>query len=449
MRITKLILVSITILFFFISCDKDDSFDPNAKGELVLGFTSNENLLNLKNSFKTGPVSLLLSVKNNSGDYEFYNEKIELYKFNNEYISSPISFLVGEYQITDFMVLDESNNVLYATPKEGSSKEYLVSDPLIIDFIVFEDDVTKISPEVISTENITPEDFGYNTFSFNQIETFNFLTAIFIYDDINQNFDLTEADALIISGSDTLFNNNLEAVTNLITVNANYDAYTIKITKSGYEDYSETFSKDSLEKHFSKPLTIILSEGNILVLRPNAEDGKDATIGNYYDYVDRNFGTYEEFTANAWTTGGNETTLRSLIEFDLSLLPDDAIIVDAQLYLYVSENTTHGPGHSQLSGSNECILQRITSSWDENTVTWNTQPSTTEENQVVLPASEYDMQDYVVDVSNLIIDIIDNPTSGFGFMLRLNEESYYRRMLFASSDHSNDSLHPKLVITYE
>ena len=42
-----------------------------------------------------------------------------------------------------------------------------------------------------------------------------------------------------------------------------------------------------------------------------------------------------------------------------------------------------------------------------------------------------------------------NPENGFGFMLKLDTETAYRFMIFASSDNTTVALRPMLVVTYE
>jgi hypothetical protein len=82
-------------------------------------------------------------------------------------------------------------------------------------------------------------------------------------------------------------------------------------------------------------------------------------------------------------------------------------------------------------------------------VTWVNQPATTTQNQVTLPASTFSNQDYLnINVTSLVQDMIDNPLSSFGFMLQLQTEQFYRSLVFASSDHNNAFLHPKLNVCY-
>jgi hypothetical protein len=448
-KMRLLLLVFFVVSFVFTSCNEDDTFDPNAKGELMLSFTKTE--ISSKLDAKINdiePTELLISLENQAGEVIYKNEKIELFKFNDSYISTVISLKVGDYRLTEFMVVDANNNIVYVTPKEGSDKAYLVDNPLSIEYSILEDEVIKISPEVLSVENISPEEFGYNTFSFNIVESFNFLTAVFKYNESTQNFELTAANILIESNNDTLYNNNLDAITNLITLNADYDNYSITISKSGYLNYNYTFTKDSLIKHFSTPLTVILEEGNKIVLQPGAE-GIDAIIWSCTP-DDPNPNT-TNFQAMAWTwdaLGFPSGVRRSLVKFDLSSIPSGAIIEKAELSLFSHTNSPDG-FHSSLSGSNEGVLERITSNWVENEVTWNNQPSCTSENSVVLDQSTIETQDYIdMDVTEMVKLMNADQLSNYGMMIKLKTEDYYRRLIFASSDHEDESIRPKLVIYY-
>jgi hypothetical protein len=187
---------------------------------------------------------------------------------------------------------------------------------------------------------------------------------------------------------------------------------------------------------------------NILALRPNETDGKDAFISS--NVLNTGQGNSHEFNAAAWTIFGLPVTIRSLIDFDLSSLPANASIQSAQLTLYNNPNAQNGYAngeHVHESGSNEAVLQRIVSPWTED-VAWSNQPTTTIQNEVTLAQDTNANQNYTLDVTNLINDIIADPNTSFGFLLKLKTETPYRLLAFASSDHPNPSLHPKLEICY-
>jgi hypothetical protein len=186
-----------------------------------------------------------------------------------------------------------------------------------------------------------------------------------------------------------------------------------------------------------------------VVLQPGPSDGKDALLHGLYTMVNTNDGNDQQLPAVAWTFGGTPGTVRSALGFDLSFIPSGSVINSARLSLYSWDQSGGMGNHSSLSGSNACWLQRITSAWAESTVTWNNQPSTTTANEVALPASTSPTQNYLnIDVTSMVQDMINDPSAGYGMLLRLQTESYYRRVNFCSSDHINSALRPKLEITF-
>ena len=186
----------------------------------------------------------------------------------------------------------------------------------------------------------------------------------------------------------------------------------------------------------------------ILTLQPNGNLGKDAFISS--NVLDAGQGNSTEFDASAWTIFGSPLTIRSLIDFDFSSLPIGSTIQSAQLTLYNNPNAQNGYANGQhvhVSGSNEAVLQRIITPWSED-VAWNNQPITSSQNEVTLFQDTNSYQDYILDVTGLLQDIIADPSNSFGFLLKLKTETPYRFLAFASSDHPNTSLHPKLEICF-
>lgn len=180
------------------------------------------------------------------------------------------------------------------------------------------------------------------------------------------------------------------------------------------------------------------------------QNGKDAVLHGLPTQVNINYGQNPQLPAEAWTFGGETGVIRSVFQFDLSSIPPKAQILKASLTLYAWGSETGLGKHSPKSGSNEGLLQRVTSNWDENTVTWDTQPTATEANQVLLPPSTSPDQNYIdIDVTNLVQDMKINPEASFGFMLKLKTESKYRALNFCSKEHADPSRHPKLTVEYK
>jgi hypothetical protein len=179
---------------------------------------------------------------------------------------------------------------------------------------------------------------------------------------------------------------------------------------------------------------------------------QDAAIG-YHDGANtagNNYGTATQnaaFCIPAAADASGVNVNRALIEFSLSTIPGNAIILSAFLNLYSLNPIGTFQGHT--GAANASWLQRVIQSWSENTVTWNNQPIATLQNQTILPNSTTYNQDYLnIDVKQLVMDMRANPATGHGFMLRLANESVTNILAFCSKDHPDPALHPKLVITY-
>lgn len=182
---------------------------------------------------------------------------------------------------------------------------------------------------------------------------------------------------------------------------------------------------------------------NTFTIQPDATQGKDATVFSLNPTT--NYGTSTDFAAIAWTNSGTPVTIRSFIQFDFSSLPSNITIHKVMLYLYSYNNSSNG-NHSRLSGSNAAVLQRVTESWGESTITWYNQPSSTNVGEVILPESSSSTQNYILDITETAKFMIQNPNQNYGYVLKLQNEEYYRALIFASSDFS--SSRPKVVISY-
>ncbi len=184
----------------------------------------------------------------------------------------------------------------------------------------------------------------------------------------------------------------------------------------------------------------------LMSLRPGSE-----YMGN------TNYGTQIKFNSGEWTSGGYRVKERSIIDFNFSIIPQGAVIQEAKLSLYAMQpqpndeykHVSYIIRQNSSYKSNASYLERVTGSWTETGVTYNSQPTTSTANRVLLPQSTTSDQNYLnVDITALVQDIVNNPSSSFGLLLKLQTEQYYTRMAFCSKDHSDPSRHPQLTITY-
>ncbi len=144
------------------------------------------------------------------------------------------------------------------------------------------------------------------------------------------------------------------------------------------------------------------------------------------------------YFSGEWQTPTQE--VQSLMQFDLSSVPANSIIVSAQL-------TLTGYNHWPPSGSdNSCYLQKLTSSWEESTVTWNTRPGYTATSQIGIAPSTSSTQNYTMDVKSWVSDWVNGISTNYGFILKRQTSTFLGALAFNSRDCTDPTKRPKLVI---
>ena len=168
-----------------------------------------------------------------------------------------------------------------------------------------------------------------------------------------------------------------------------------------------------------------------LVLQPGSE-GKDAGVGNMFEWNGTNFGDSE------WFSGiGLISYFAAFIEFDLSSIPAGSTIDSAIITLWAE----------YLDG--QIYFRPVISAWDEMSITWDDQPSTLSP-EISYPISRGDpggpcymgcALDF--DITSIVQYWIDN--SNFG--LRVTADTPGVGWLMASSDNLTYPT-PKLTVEY-
>lgn len=164
-----------------------------------------------------------------------------------------------------------------------------------------------------------------------------------------------------------------------------------------------------------------------------------------------NYSAYKMIAMQAWTMGGQTMYKRTAMKFVLDDIPVGSRIVSATLYFYsdpTRNSTSDGEGNSQLSGSNAFYVERIVQAWNEQTVTWNTQPPSTTDGRILIPASSSTTENIQIDLTNMVQTWINTPSLNYGINLFLQTESHYRSRHYGSMEHTNSAIHPKLIVEY-
>lgn len=256
------------------------------------------------------PSSLLLSVQNNASVPVFTLKEIELLRAGDNFITEPLEFTPGYYKVTDFILVDASSTVLYATPKSGSTLAKAVVHPLPYNFSVVKNKVTNVAMEVIDVTQQLPEDFGYTSFAIDAVNPLQ----LAVFTTIGTVTSLTTAEAYILHGNDTIKETTLAATINLISFSgAPQDEYQLIVLKSGYNPYITDFVyADLIASLNNQPLKIFLVQSTFTMLAytdgyggpVNAfEFGVALTSGSIT--VDWGDGTSSSSTSHEYAAPGN------------------------------------------------------------------------------------------------------------------------------------------------
>jgi hypothetical protein len=233
--------------YYLLSCHQDEKIVAEKEVKFLIDAASGSNNSSGRIA-ATEPKAVLVTIKDETGNTVADSKVLELYKFGETFLSLPLTLKTTgttHYRLTDFFVLDSDNNVLYATPKEGSELAHLVADALDIEFAVTKDAITTVTPEVLAVdETNNPEDFGYGQFGFRVVNEIKVVFSSFLKG-VN-NFEITDAhlkvEGLNITGADTvaqwIYETDLEAKANIVTLKE-FTTYKITASKLGYTTWSE------------------------------------------------------------------------------------------------------------------------------------------------------------------------------------------------------------------
>lgn len=159
-------------------------------------------------------------------------------------------------------------------------------------------------------------------------------------------------------------------------------------------------------------------------------------------YPDITLSDIPDTYAAAWTVSTDTCIHRTFIRFDLSAVDPSLQYDSITLDLFGNPSTTR-PANQ---GFNQLEAVRITSSWSDTEVNWLNQPDTDVADGVVLPQSSSAVQDYLhIDVKDLVTEQFSEDASDFSLLLKLADERIFRYLTFASSNHPDPALRPKIT----
>ena len=452
-------LMAVTGLF---SCEKNAVNTGKGTAEFSVALPDDGSKSAFSSDSGKVAYQVMVSIEDLKGTVIMSDSLIPLYIFGTGYVSENVKLKTGQYKLTKFMVINPAGEVVFASPVEGSDLAYLVNDPLPILFTINAERVTRIIPEVLYVGQYTPGDFGYAAFGMQIIKPLHFWTACVLENSTGPTpSQYTTAKLTVYAPDGWHYTFKLEAAVNHLIIRGGYSLYTFLVEKEGFAQQKYQFSeRELLATSVTNPLLLKIGSGGselkMLVIKPGPDDGKDAMISNLE--ADKNFGDYKYFEA----TFLSEPVLtvmrsnRSLIWFDLNALPKSALIrkvvLSLRFDLPVPFDPSVFPVNTDPASPVWCgaVLQRIAEPWEENKVTWNTQPKTDPTNQVYISPFIKNANFLDVDVTRLYVTTATFPDGArtYGMFFRLWPTEKFPGFRFASSDYSDATLRPKLIIYY-
>jgi uncharacterized protein (TIGR02145 family) len=237
--------------FFFALTTPDAKIGSDAKG--LSGY-------NLTDARK-----IVLTIQNAEGTPTKYtSSELKIYQMNGAFFSQKLVLKTGSYRLTEFLIMDSTENVIFAAPLTGSYEAQNVTYPLPIAFEVIKDISSRVNVEVISTVNKSPEDFGLVSFPITEVKTITFLITV-----SDKESDRLLSAKLTITGGSYSHIQMLDSIAaNRVTVkdSIGLDSYSLTIEKERYKIYNHLYTKDSLKlfnnNGSNSPLLVKLETNN-------------------------------------------------------------------------------------------------------------------------------------------------------------------------------------------
>jgi hypothetical protein len=264
MKKTGLFLGLVTFLsslFFLQSCSKSNN-EKEVAVDNEITFSINSAITTLKSDPTynlSDVVKVNLTIQNEDGSATKYTATdVKINQLNGSFFTDKIVLKTGNYKLTQFLLIDASNNTIFAAPLAGSLEAQNVTNPLVISFTNTKNVSNPIAVSVVSTEKKTPADFGYSYFPITEVKVLQFMIGV--ADIVNT--PALEAKLTVTSGTYSYVTNLAAIANNVVSVKDGLANYTLTIEKTGYITYTQEFSLADLNTHTivdgNLPLLVIL-----------------------------------------------------------------------------------------------------------------------------------------------------------------------------------------------
>ena len=327
----------------------------------------------------------------------------------NSFLANPLTITVGESSTLSWSVTDATT----VTIDNGVGTVALIS-------------TATVTPTTTTTYTLTATNTAGSVTATKTV-TVNPVATTYGSIDINSTPDGAK---VYLDGVDT------GSVTPYVITHVEAGIHTVKLDKYHYKVQKDVNVSVNAEETTYLNWTLTYASTETVTLQPGSE-GKDSDV--YEGSPDDNSGGY----INLWV-GYNISKWRAYLQFDLSLtpLPAGAVVTNAYLKLYQYNFVG--------SGSISVGLYKVTGNWGENSITWNSQPTSSSEAEAfrTIYTSTGTWRTWYID--DLVKGWLDGSITNYGMLLKpADESSNDKTAYFRSSDYTFDNTKcPKLEIDY-
>ena len=198
-----------------------------------------------------------------------------------------------------------------------------------------------------------------------------------------------------------------------------------------------TYTLTATNSAGSSTATVTIIMKQILTIQPNPIEGKDSMVVNQIpdaNYVDNQYFSLGNLSASVF--------LRGHLQFNVSSIPTEAVIVNADLKLY--QYQTIGTEGFTIG------LHQVTESWEENIITWNNQPDYLPSSESIVTITVGAITWLSWDIASLLQGWVDGSIVNYGILLKDTDEPMGDTFIrcYTSDYITNPNQCPKLEITY-
>ena len=244
--LANLTMFALLLLAFLNSCVEQNTVnsDPARLNFTVLSL-ENEPL----NEFPPG-TSLTINLESGDGANFIALANQEFVRSANGFTTSALNVPDGTYKITDVILLNENDEIIYAIPKINTTLASKTTAALPV--LLTESLSTGSGLSLIDVQNRIPMDFGYESF-----KNPNHVLKLTVT--VKGSQKAVSATAYLMSGLDTLQTYAIKAGQTQVSIPvSNSPDYRLLIAKEGYANYSIDLTSGATKDIYKKPLKVIL-----------------------------------------------------------------------------------------------------------------------------------------------------------------------------------------------